>query len=426
MRESESTSDASLDLGWNAAQRVTFRFVFSYLVLYNFVIFSNVGSPISMPFMWLARKTVPWIGKHILHLTAPAASHPTGSGDTLFDWVLVFSIASIAVIAATVWSLLDRKRKEYRCMDRWLRVYVGYGAAFTMITYGMAKVIMLQFRPPALARLIEPYGDFSPMGVLWTFMGSSRAYTFFGGASELLGGLLVFFRRTQVLGAMVTAVVMLNVAMMNFAYDVPVKLLASHLVLISVFLMAPDLGRLAKVLVLNKPVAARSAPRPKRWLRLSSATVQTLLIGMFLFATIRGANSGDKQYGDGAPKPPMYGLYEVEEFVRNRQTLPPLLTDRSRWKNVIIERPGAIGVRMMDNSMRNYVTETDQAKQTLTITIRKASNVLRYSQPDADHIMLAGKLDGEDLTLMLRRVDVSKLRLLSRGFHWISEYPFNR
>lgn len=41
---------------------------------------------------------------------------------------------------------------------------------------------------------------------------------------------------------------MLNVAMMNFCYDVPVKQFSSHLCLMALFIMLPEAQRLANVL----------------------------------------------------------------------------------------------------------------------------------------------------------------------------------
>ena len=38
--------------------------------------------------------------------------------------------------------------------------------AATMVTYGMIKAIPLQMPAPPLTRLLEPFGNFSPMGVL--------------------------------------------------------------------------------------------------------------------------------------------------------------------------------------------------------------------------------------------------------------------
>jgi hypothetical protein len=39
-------------------------------------------------------------------------------------------------------------------------------------------------------RLLKPYGESSPMGLLWTFMGYSTGYNLFTGGAEALGGLL--------------------------------------------------------------------------------------------------------------------------------------------------------------------------------------------------------------------------------------------
>jgi len=59
----------------------------------------------------------------------------------------------------------------------------------------------------------------------------------------------------------------------NFSYDVPVKLYSSHLLLLAVFLILPDLRRLASLLVLNRPTEpARIEPLfQRKWLRLASA-----------------------------------------------------------------------------------------------------------------------------------------------------------
>ena len=62
------------------------------------------------------------------------------------------------------------------------------------------------------------------MGALWWFMGASIPYIIFAGAAEVLGGLLLVLRRTAALGALVAFAVMVNVMMLNYCYDAPVKL----------------------------------------------------------------------------------------------------------------------------------------------------------------------------------------------------------
>jgi len=41
-------------------------------------------------------------------------------------------------------------------------------------------------------------------------------------------------------------------------------------------------------------------------------------------------------------------------------------------------------------------------------------------------LILDGNMDSHKIHMQLQRMDRSKFVLVSRGFHWISEYPFNR
>lgn len=93
-----------------------------------------------------------------------------------------------------------------------------------MIGYGLIKVFALQMLKPQLQQLVAPLGDLTRMGLVWTFMGISPVYQSFTGAAEVMGGLLLFWRRTRLLGATIVAVVMTNVVLLNFLYDIPVKL----------------------------------------------------------------------------------------------------------------------------------------------------------------------------------------------------------
>jgi len=110
------------------------------------------------------------------------------------------------------------------------------GRIFKTRSYGFSKVFPLQMQL-SLPDMVERWGDFSPMGALWSFMGASKPYTILAGSAEALAGLLFLFHRTTLLGAMISFGVMFDVAALNYCYDVPVKLYSTNLVLISVFLL---------------------------------------------------------------------------------------------------------------------------------------------------------------------------------------------
>ena len=425
---------------WSLAHRIAFRFACCYLVLYMAPDEGKVSLIDMIPGSWPAdtygavwHKLVPWVAIHILHLSGKATTYfPTGSGDTTLCYIENLLFVVFAAVGAVIWSLADHQRKDYRQVHSWLRVAVRYTLAFTMLDYGFMKVFPLQFGGLGVTALIEPYGYFSPMGVLWKFMGASMAYTIFAGICEVVGGTLLLFRRTTMLGALVSFGVLLNVALLNFCYDVPVKLYSTNLLLIAIFIAAPDLPRLLNFLVLNRvgEPADLAAPRfRRRWMRISAAVFQALFVGYFLCSTLNNDWVAYKERNGNEKRPPLYGLYDVESFTRNGQELPPLITDPARWKKVFIQHARFLGIQMMDDSPKYYNSEYDAAKHTIALSQaadKSHTNVLSYAWLDADHVVLQGDLGTNTLSVHMRKIDMSKFLLVNRGFHWINELPFNR
>jgi hypothetical protein len=408
---------------WNLPKRIAFRLACSYLMLYNLPMMGHVNLLDAIPGVpWLSEKyirvwhtIVPWVAIHLFKLSGPVTVYPAvnGSGDTTLDYVEDFCIAAVALLATVVWSLLDFKRTDYRRLHFYLRIYTRYALSFTLFGYGFAKVIPTQFIFPTFGRLVEPLGEFSPMGLLWNFMGYSTAYIIFSGLAEVTGATLLLFRRTATLGAMASSAVLLNVVMLNFCYDVPVKLYSLNLLLMAIFLMIPDLGRLANLLLLNRPAVAANLSLPEleiRWIKIGAIVFQVLFVGYFLYGTVKEAWEGYKGFVLNRPKAPINGLYEVESFT-------PPVTDGTRWRRVAIQSPTAFSVRMMDDSSHVFNTEYNEAKSSVTIT----GKLYSYSRPDAEHVVLQG-----DSQIRLKRIDPSKFLLVNRGFHWINERPFNR
>jgi hypothetical protein len=432
---------------WSLLKCIVFRFVCSYLMLYNLPMMGHVNLLEAIPGVpWFSEKyirvwhaIVPWVAIHVFHLSGPVTVYPAvnGSGDTTLDYVEDLCLVAAALLATVVWSLIDFKRRDYRRIHFYLRVYVRYAISFTLFGYGFAKVFPTQFIFPTLSRLVEPLGEFSPMGLLWNFMGYSTAYIIFSGLAEVTGATLLLFCRTAPLGAMTSAAVLLNVVMLNFCYDVPVKLYSLNLLLMAIFLMVPDLGRLANLLVLNRPTSAAELAAPlfevrwikPRWMKIGAIAFKVLFVGYFLYGTIKGGWEGYKGYVLNRPKAPIYGLYEVESFNRAGQELAPLTTDATRWRRVAIQSPTAFTVRMMDDSAHVFSTEYDPAKNTVTISgdpDKSKKNAFAYSWPDSEHVVLQGTLISDPVVVKLKRVDPSKFLLVNRGFHWINERPFNR
>ena len=413
---------------WHPFTRTAFRFAFVYLLLYNLP-FPLTAFPIpyvdkaaelyNSIWTWL----VPRVARAVLNREVATAFN--GSGDRMYDYLLVACLLLIALIITVIWTIFDRERLSYPTLHRWLNLYVRFSLGTAMIGYGAFKVIMSQFAPPTLDRLMQPIGDASPMGLLWTFMGAYEPYTLFVGFAEMISGILLFPRKTSTLGALMSVGVLSNVVALNFSYDVPVKLYSSHLLAMAIFVLLPDAHRLANFFILNRPAESMTVQplfRRTAWHR--SALV---FASLFLIAVVGTSlyQSYDQRQRFIVQRSPLYGIWEVEEFSLGQQTT----TSTQQWRRIVFDSPYRLVVQTVTNPNERFGLELDQEKRTLTLRKREDprwNTVLTYEQVSPEIITLAGALNGSEMTARLRRSEERKFLLTDRGFHWINEFPFNR
>ncbi len=425
---------------WSRARRVAFRFCFVYFGLYCLTTQIIVGLfPVPIPNVddldpaawWPIRQLVFWVAANIFNAKLPLVYTGSGSGDKTFDWVLAFCVLIISIAATEIWSVLDGKRKSYTKLYKWFRLFIRFALASEMILYGMDKLIPLQMPFPYLTRLIEPFGSFSPMGVLWSSVGASPSYEIFAGCAEMLAGILLIVPRTTLLGALVCLVDMIQVFMLNMTYDVPVKLFAFHLILMAVFLLAPDLSRLGDFFLRNR--AAGPSTEPK--LFSTNRANRVALAAQILFGIcLVGGNaysgwSAWHKFGGGRPQSPLYGIWNVEQMSIDGHFRSPLLTDYDRWRRAIFDFPTRVSFQRMDDSFAGYGTSFSVADKTMVLTKNDDKNwkaKFRFQRVAPDRLTLDGTMGGHDVHMELQQVDRSKFMLVSRGFHWIQEYPFSR
>jgi len=435
---------------WRFGTRVLFRFVFAYLCMYGvytlndlmqFVGFIVLGKSFDSLLDPALHKVVPWVGKHLLHLAKDITIFSNGSGDTTYDWVLVLCELVLALTVAVVWSVLDRRRPNYRTLFAWLRQGIRLILAAEMFLYGTDKFPPLQFGDMTPSRLIVPFGRLTPFRLLWGFMAASRGYTMFGGLAEILGGLLLLIPQTVALGALVSAGVLANVFALNLFYDVPVKLFSFHLLLMALFLAAPDLPRLARMLILNRDTpAARPIPLSRRPWMNRGVPVAVSILGACLFCRMVfwAWKEHTNRQVELAARPPYYGVWMVDEFVADMAGGHPLFTDKlrdrldlqageERWKSLIFERPKFLIIQCGNDAL-DYV-KLDLAANNGQASLSDDSDPtwkgrLTMEKPSEQTLALRGEVNGAAISAKLHRMDESKFRLVSRGFHFINERPF--
>jgi hypothetical protein len=423
---------------WSLATRIAFRFCVAYFTLFSLsnqvlsglLVVPKVNIP-ELSALWPLRQITFWTAAHIFRIKHELVYTGSGSGDKTFDWVLAFCLLVIAAVVTLVWSILDRRRPNYLTFHKWFRLALRFALTSEMFLYGLAKVIPLQMPFPFLTRLLEPYGNFSPMAVLWSSIGASRSYEIFAGCAETLGGILLLTPWTTTLGALVCLADMIQVFMLNMTYDVPVKLFSFHLILFSLFLLAPDARRMIDFFFTE-----RTAAPSRQYALFRSARANRLAValqvafGMYLLGM--GVYSGVEAwhtYGGGRPKSALYGIWNVEEMSVDGQPRSPLLTDKDRWRRVVFDFTTFTSFQRPDDTFTGYGSAINEKDHTIGLTKPADKNwkaALTYTRPAPDQLILAGSMDGHQVEMKLKLMDREKFTLVNRGFHWINEYPFQR
>jgi hypothetical protein len=109
--------------------------------------------------------------------------------------------------------------------------------------------------------------------------------------------------------------------------------------------------------------------------------------------------------------------------------VPLVITDSSLWKRAAFSQYDRVSIRTMTDSLSGYTVKVDSAHHILLLTPRfdsTATLTFVYTRPAADRLVLTGHLGRDSIAATFKRVDETKYLLMSRGFHWIQEQPFNR
>lgn len=422
-------------------------FSLSYWVLYS----QLSGVPILGMFIArlanaVERPLVSLVAKNLLGIER-TLTMPNGSGDTTYDYVRVYClfVASILIaflgIAVAIpgrkwlpFSMTGQLVQE-RLRDL-LYILLRYTLAAILLGYGLAKITtsMNQFPAPGIDQLLKPWGDSSPMNVLWTFMGSSRAYTFFAGLSEVIPAVLLLSRRTSVLGAAIAFGVMLNIFLLNLCYDVPVKQFSFHLIAMSLVILSKDFARLFKVIVLNQaaqPAQLGPSYSSDVWTVIHYCFKGLVLLISFIapigFTLYNNLNSSDP-----LAQPPLFGAYGVESMSSDGEIVEK--QSGNKWQRLHLDsfRDWQSGAQL--SSMRVYLDSA--SPQSFSVNYDESTgkivdkgsskNQLELKEVEEGRVQASGTWNGTKIDLTMKKIRREDFLLFNRGFRWINERPFNR
>ena len=137
---------------------------------------------------------------------------------------------------------------------------------FAMFAYGGAKLIQFD----GSARIDKPVAELSGMELMWAFYGYSKAFALTLGFLEITGGILIFFKKTRVLGCLFTSTILINVILQDIYFDIQLGALKAAIIyqlsiVIILWLNKETLIRSINTLLENK---RRKQSKMKRFVKI--------------------------------------------------------------------------------------------------------------------------------------------------------------
>ena len=339
---SESTAASTSATGWSNLQLWSFRAAFVFVLQLVLPLQSSWYKSLA------STKTVGKVFSEALGGRLQYYAPSTESGRYGIGSFASWGIALlVSVLVASVWTWVSLKRggrREYRALYYWLRLAARYWVAVNIMNYGYMKVFPNQMPFPSISNLHTLFGEHATYRLYWQAVGLVTWYEVVLGLAETVAGILLFFRSTTAVGALLNLGILANVGHANLAYDGGVHIHSFTIALLSLFILLQYVPDVWNLIVLQKSVKP-DYYRPKftlNWQRYAFHSLQWLILLAWIpgYAYYRF----DQHYHTSFSKEPRgagltgaAGYYTVTEFTLNGKTIAYSPLSPSRWHDVAFE-----------------------------------------------------------------------------------------
>lgn len=396
---------------WSTPKLFSFRWAFLFLslvVIPELLWLFLKDTPLPGHYGEIWRSVVPWTARHLLGVNQQFRAF--GSGDTGYANVTLLLQALLALLGSLIWTLASRRAANHEKLYYWLHTVVCFTLANLLLAYGVYKLFHVQFPSPPLTTLVQPFGQLTPHGLLWSFMGFSREYQIFAGITECAAATLLFWNRTATLGGLLSLGALVNVLALDWSYGVNVKLIVVRMLLLTVFVLSRDVLRLSKVLLLNAAVANTLVTEPFQSDRSRRASYAIKALVAIWIVGSHMLQAGRLHPGVANPgHPPLYGVHVVQHQLGDGKEIPA--GDRTRWTLMVFDNVAQnfsiVAVRRADETWLGYRAQYDEKNSRVTLrpeTGNAHPASLAYRRTQEKEVVLEGELEERRVEVHLREL----------------------
>ncbi|MDP9078766.1 MAG: hypothetical protein M3O71_15145 [Bacteroidota bacterium] len=261
--------------------------------------------------------------------------HNFNEGEVAFAF-LIYCVVFVVISAIySIWWHIKQNNKSFDSAIKhaWLRGILRYFIAFLVSVYGFAKILKTQFAV-SYARADTPVGNLSGFELTWNYFGHSYTLAVILGLCQIIGAILLIFRRTTFLGICILLPLMVNVVLINIFYKIAAGAFINSLIITFalIYLLLLRWDDLKAVLFVD------NSNLPKIKFNFLKAIAKVITIGAafgciyYFVATVKSA--------------PFTGKWKVENLIRNGKQVKSddWLTNKNTWSNIYIEQWGKIAL----------------------------------------------------------------------------------
>ena len=422
---------ANPETKWKKWQLIFFRFFFVFLSLLSLIAYNPIIQTLDVT--WEKQTAIfghlagfaALMDKHLFHLGYLPAAHSLEFSDTHFGVIITLTILIIALTATGIWTILS-KVKNYNRFYYWFSNYLAYYIFLAMVPYAVEKIIPVQAQFPNAIVLHTRLGSLLKWQLLFTFLGASPAYCMLCGWVEFLAATLLLFNRTRVLGALLMTIALIQVLSFNVFFNNSIILLASVLLVGTLFIIARSLTKLYDILIRLRPVSLAEYQY-----RFSTPWKKYMLILLCFIPVWKVYSTAKFSWGTYAGikyNQHHQKFYKVTAFKQDNDTLTPLTTDTTLWKYVCFlaysPRYQSMVKYDMQERMVQYQIKWDTLKNTITILNQPDNGrkeVMNYRNLTGGNLELTGNWRGKNVAMSLTDTPVDSMNLVKDKFKFMQE-----
>jgi hypothetical protein len=232
-----------------------------------------------------------------------------------------------------------------------------------------------------------------------------------------------------------TAFATTNVVFYNFFLDIPVKIFATHLLLMTIFIILPDAKALFSFFWLHRPAALSEVwvpPMTRIGFRRATAVFEATFLFCAALTSVQFAQSirAEQKKAEQPISAPLIGGWRVESSSTSPQSsAEPWTVLGSPVTTLYLNNAGTGDIQSADGQLRPVLLNFAPEEQKIPVTVMwvnsPTSRVYTWAMPDDSHLILAdrGSVNATRMIVRFSRITLpSEYLLLAHHVH-LADHP---